>query len=74
MVAEFLTSAGVPSSRIVAACAGVAGPILGDVATVTNIPWQVDAPRVASTFGFGRLALLNDSGGGGLGRAGAGGL
>lgn len=60
MIAEFLRGAGVAPSRIVTACAGVAGPILGDVATVTNIPWQVDAPRVASTFGFGRLALLND--------------
>ena len=52
---------GVASSRIITACAGVAGPILGEVATVTNIPWQVDAPRVClGTFGFRRLALLND--------------
>jgi len=60
MLAEFLRGAGVASSRIVAACAGVAGPILGNVAKVTNIPWQVDAPRVAAAVGFERLALLND--------------
>jgi glucokinase len=60
MIAEFLSGAGVAASRILAACAGVAGPILGDVAKLTNIPWQVDALRVASTFGLGRLALLND--------------
>ena len=60
MIAEFLCGAGVASSRITAACAGVAGPILDEVATVTNIAWQVDAPHVAGAFGFGRLALLND--------------
>jgi glucokinase len=60
MVAEFLRGAGVASSRIITACAGVAGPILNEVATVTNIAWKVDAPRVASAIGFGRLALLND--------------
>ena len=60
MVAAFLDAAGVSPSRIDAACAGVAGPILGDVATVTNIPWVVNAPLVASTFGLDRLTLLND--------------
>ena len=60
MIAAFLRDAGVASSRIAQACAGVAGPILGDVASVTNIPWRVDAARVAADFGFARLALLND--------------
>jgi glucokinase len=60
IIAALLRDAGVASSRIVHACAGVAGPILGDVASVTNIPWHVDAARVAADFGFARLALLND--------------
>jgi glucokinase len=42
------------------ACFGVAGPVAGDTATLTNIGWRVDARAVAQTFALRRVALLND--------------
>jgi glucokinase len=45
---------------IESACFGVAGPVLNGSAQLTNIPWHVDAQRVAEGFGIGRVALLND--------------
>ena len=43
-----------------AACFGVAGPVIGETAQLTNVPWRVDARQVARQFGIGRAALLND--------------
>jgi glucokinase len=42
------------------ACLGVAGVTGRDTATVTNLPWIIDSGRLADTFGFSRVALLND--------------
>lgn len=43
-----------------AAAAGVAGPVIGDTARLTNIAWDVSASEIASRFGTTRVALLND--------------
>src|SRR5262249_37081285 len=45
---------------VAAACFGVAGPVVGDTADLTNVPWRVEAAAVAQTFGFRRVSLLND--------------
>ncbi|MBN1642784.1 MAG: glucokinase [Anaerolineae bacterium] len=42
------------------ACFGVAGPVVGGRATVTNLPWEMDELRLAREFGFARVHLLND--------------
>jgi glucokinase len=42
------------------ACFGVAGPVIGDTAELTNVPWRVDALRVSRAFTIGRVRLLND--------------
>ncbi len=42
------------------ACLGVAGVTGRETATVTNLPWVIDSRRLADTFGFSRIALLND--------------
>src|SRR5258708_3012786 len=42
------------------ACFGVAGPVIDEAAELTNVPWRVDARKVASTFGLRRVSLLND--------------
>lgn len=42
-----------------AACFGVAGPIVGGTARLTNAPWVVDAGEVATRLGA-PVALLND--------------
>lgn len=59
MVGEFLrhASGGADVDR---ACFGVAGPVIGDSAQLTNVPWRVDAPRVARAFSISRVRLLND--------------
>jgi len=60
IVARFTSDAIVKDAAIGAACFGVAGPIVGDRAQLTNVPWAVDARQIASLFGFGRVSLLND--------------
>ena len=43
-----------------AAAAGVAGPVVGDVARLTNIDWDVARAEIASHLKTGRMQLLND--------------
>src|SRR3954466_15183589 len=60
MVAALLSENDATRTAIDAACFGVAGPVIGESATMTNIPWRIDARRVRSTFGFRHVTLLND--------------
>src|SRR5262245_3452495 len=60
MIAELLRDAGVTNAAIDKACFGVAGPVIGESATMTNIPWRIDAQRVRAAFGFRCVRLLND--------------
>jgi glucokinase len=57
IIEEFLAAG---NARPDAACFGIAGPVHGDVVTVTNLPWQISAAETAAHFGFRRVALLND--------------
>jgi glucokinase len=57
---EFLQARGVERPRIRAATFGVAGPIVEQVARLTNVPWQVDASAVAKRLGAAPVTLLND--------------
>ena len=43
-----------------AACFGIAGPVVGDVATLTNVAWRADAVAAAHAFTIPRIALVND--------------
>jgi glucokinase len=60
MISAFMRAADVPPRAIDRACFGVAGPVIDDAATLTNVPWRVDARSVASAFTIGRAFLLND--------------
>jgi glucokinase len=60
MIDEFLRRESLQRERIGAACFGVAGPVIDEAASLTNVPWRVEARRVAGTFGFGQVQLLND--------------
>src|SRR5437660_12640509 len=60
MISVFLGGAAGNASSIASACFGVAGPVAGGVADLTNVPWRVDAHTVARTFALGRVNLLND--------------
>ena len=60
MLAAFVAEAGLGGTRIDAACLGVAGPVVDDAASLTNVPWRVTAREVAEAVGAGSSALLND--------------
>jgi glucokinase len=65
MIAEFLkqpdaSEQEVAHGGIESACFGVAGPVVDETVKVTNVPWFVDARRVAAALGIARVALLND--------------
>ena len=65
MIAKFLKAGDAGGARatqgaIEDACFGVAGPVVDDTVKVTNVPWFVDARRVASALGIARVSLLND--------------
>jgi glucokinase len=60
MIREFLGRQPGGEPSIDAACFGVAGPIMGDTAWMTNVPWKVDGKAVAVDFGLSHVRLLND--------------
>jgi glucokinase len=59
MVAEFLAGAR-RGNRIDAASFGVAGPVVGTSARLTNVPWLVDTKTLAERFSIAHVGLLND--------------
>jgi glucokinase len=46
--------------EVEAAVAGVAGPVVGTRARLTNIPWDVSADQITTHFGTPRARLVND--------------
>jgi len=60
MVERFLADPATGAAAVAAACFGVAGPVFGESARLTNVPWKVDAQAVGQRFGFARVHLLND--------------
>ena len=47
-------------TAITAAAFGIAGPVRGEVAQTTNLPWRIDAAVLRRQFKFSRCYLLND--------------
>ncbi len=43
-----------------AAAFGVAGPVIDQRATLTNVPWEISAAAIAAQFELARVRLLND--------------
>jgi glucokinase len=60
MIAVFLKEGDAAHGTIETVCFGVAGPVVDEAAELTNVPWHVDARRVAAVLGIQRVALLND--------------
>jgi glucokinase len=42
------------------ACFAVAGPVVGRRASITNLPWVIDADEISRTFSIPRVVLVND--------------
>jgi glucokinase len=49
-----------PGEKPDCACLAAAGPVTGNCIELTNLPWQLDAVRIAQQFGIPRVQLLND--------------
>lgn len=61
IVDEFLgVGDGAKAAPVQAMCVGVAGPVTGMVARLTNVPWVVDVARLAPRLGRAKLKLIND--------------
>ena len=60
MIAEFLEGDDTRNASISTATFGVAGPVIGESAELTNVPWQVHAEQVATRFRMSSVTLLND--------------
>jgi len=43
-----------------AACLGVAGPVIDQMARLTNVPWGVDAANLAEALEGAEVRLIND--------------
>lgn len=48
------------SANISAACFGIAGPVVGGKAKVSNLPWTVNASQLGQHLGLAHVALIND--------------
>lgn len=60
MLSAFAEDPRVRGTTVQTAAFGVAGPVLGEEATLTNVPWRIHAAEVARAFRIERVALLND--------------
>jgi len=57
LLGEFMTLA---AGTVDGACFAVAGPVIGNVAEVTNLHWHMDAEALAKKFSIARVSLIND--------------
>lgn len=57
IVKEFLAASGIAVRR---ACFGVAGPVIGGRAKVTNLPWELAESSLAAELGLESVHLMND--------------
>jgi glucokinase len=57
VVAEFLAAGG---ERVSAAAFGIAGPVVDDAVTTTNLPWRIEAAALSAALGGVRVRLMND--------------
>jgi glucokinase len=60
MVRAFSGAPEVNGAPLEAACFGVAGPVVGNTARLTNVPWTVETSELQEAFGIRQTALLND--------------
>jgi glucokinase len=60
MIASFLESASVDGTTIAAASFGVAGPVIGNAARLTHVPWVIDGDAIARRLGLKRVRVVND--------------
>ena len=59
---EFLVAKAdeIRDGSILAACFGVAGPVVGECSKTPNLPWTISAQVIRETVGFEKVKLIND--------------
>jgi glucokinase len=60
LITAFLDRESIDRARLDRAGFGVAGPVVDNVARLTNVPWRIEALDVATAFGLRHVRLLND--------------
>jgi glucokinase len=60
VISAFASEDGVTGAEVDRACFGVAGPVVGKTADLTNVRFHVDVGRIATAFDIAHVALLND--------------
>lgn len=60
LLGQFLSLISIEDYTKIKACFAVAGPVSDRDATVTNLPWQFNAARLAAQFGLDHVHLCND--------------
>ncbi|MEW5757387.1 MAG: glucokinase [Pseudomonadota bacterium] len=60
MLAEFIDDLHEELWPVAGACLGVAGPVSGGHAMITNLPWDIDARLLSEHFDIPRVVLIND--------------
>ncbi len=58
IVREFIDRVRV--GKVDRACFGVAGPVLGGLVAITNLPWLIDAEKLASALNIPSVGIIND--------------
>ncbi len=59
-LAAFLAEDKITKLSITSACFAVAGPVSGSDASITNLPWQINADQLARQFAIKHVHLCND--------------
>src|SRR5207253_4760664 len=57
VIAAFL---GTPAPRVAAAAFGIAGPVVDDAVSTTNLPWRIERRRISAALGGAPVRLMND--------------
>src|SRR5258706_3589449 len=60
MLSAFRTQEDVRGTAVDAACFGVAGPVIGNTASLTNVAFTIDGAAIGREFDIRRVHLLND--------------
>lgn len=60
MLAEFVDELREELWPVSGACLGVAGPVSGGHAMITNLPWDIDARLLSDHFDIPHVVLIND--------------
>jgi glucokinase len=60
LLGEFLAQQEITKQSTVSACFAVAGPVVGKQAIITNLPWKLDADKLARDFSIEHVHLCND--------------